>query len=74
MFLDHSWVPSAFIVLLVIVMLAVMNFFERRTRIRAYHAASILIGAFAIYQLYANLSAGLARELCRYKRKYRGEN
>ena len=68
MFLDHSWVPSAFIVLLVIVMLAVMNFFERRTRIRAYHAASILIGAFAIYQLYANLSAGLTRELCRYKR------
>ena len=59
MFLDHSWVPSAFIALLVVVMLAVMNFFARRTRIRVYHAASILIGAFAIYQLYANLSAGL---------------
>jgi hypothetical protein len=59
MFLDHSWVPSAFVTLLVIVILAVMNFFERRTRIRVYQAASILIGAFAIYQLYANLSAGV---------------
>ncbi len=48
MFINYLWVSSAFIALLVIVMLAVMNFFERRTRIRVYHTASVFIGAFAI--------------------------
>ena len=52
MFIDHPWVPSALIALLVILMLAVMTFFERRTRIRVYYVGAFLIGTFAIYQLY----------------------
>ncbi|MFC2760095.1 hypothetical protein [Hallella multisaccharivorax] len=59
MFLDHPWVPSLFIVLLVPVILMAMSFFERRTRIWVYYVAAILMGTFAIYQLYANLSARL---------------
>lgn len=59
MFIDHPWVPPALIALLVILMLAVMTFFERRTRIRVYYVGAFLIGTFAIYQLYVNLSAGL---------------
>lgn len=59
MFLDYPWMSSLLIVLLVPLMLVIMYFFERRTRIWAYYVAAILMGAFAIYQLYANLSARL---------------
>lgn len=59
MFHDYPWVPSAFILPYILVMLAMMSFFERRTRARVYNAATISIGLLAIYQLHANLSAGM---------------
>lgn len=57
--MNETWMPTIILTLCVVLLLVVMSFFERRTRVRVFHITSFLVAAIALCLFYNNLTSGV---------------